>query len=202
MEFTPGPRFEYLPFDSTLYALAAEANPKSLGLVERTDWYWGDQDRDWTHARHAEADASLQGWTPLVVPQDAASLQVLRGMGDQFAERGVVGSFAVPADAFVHTQVGADVLLSAQLADGSPLPGWARFDARSGKFEFAAPAGFSGELRIKLTARDAQGREAATLFRFHVGDKRQEAGRAGLSEKLRDATQRQPGKRAVPVAAG
>jgi hypothetical protein len=90
--------------------------------------------------------------------------------------------------------------LTAKLADGSALPRWIRFDARSGKFSFEPSENFNGELRIKLTARDSQGREAVTLFRFHVGDKQvTAAGRAGLSQQLREAAQHKLGKRAAPA---
>jgi large repetitive protein len=96
----------------------------------------------------------------------------------------------VPSDAFVHTQAGTDVLLTAQLADGSDLPNWVLFDAQSGKFNISPPEGFKGELKIKLIARDTQGREASTLFRFHVGEKRPTGlGRSGFTEQLRHAAQ-------------
>jgi hypothetical protein len=200
IQFGAVPRFEYSPFDSTLYALTASANPMTLGLIERTSWSWADQDRDWAQDPQSETTAADLRWTTLVVPNEVASLQVFRGMGDQFAEGGAQGSFTVPADAFVHTQSGVEVVLTAKLADGSALPRWIRFDARSGKFSFEPSENFNGELRIKLTARDSQGREAVTLFRFHVGDKQvTAAGRAGLSQQLREAAQHKLGKRAAPA---
>jgi hypothetical protein len=45
-------------------------------------------------------------------------------------------------------------------------------------------------LKIKVTARDGQGHEVSSLFRFTVGEKMPAAGRLGLSEQLRFAGQR------------
>ena len=184
IEIPPGPNFTYSPFDSTLYALAAEANPKDWGLIERTDWQWE------TRSPIEGTTGDSLKWESWVVPSEVASLQVFRGMGDQFTEQGAATSFAVPSDAFVHTKMGTEVVLTAKLADGSDLPRWVRFDAQSGKFSVNPPEGFKGELKIKLIARDAQGREASTLFRFHVGEKRPTGlGRSGFSEQLRQAAQ-------------
>jgi len=162
IQFTPGPRFEYLPFDSTLYALAAEANPKALGLIERTTWSWmPSPDRDWTHDRYPAPAAAEPAWTPTIVPSETARLQVLHGMPDQFSKRGSVSSFAVPADAFAHSQADAQVSLKAEKSDGSALPTWLEFDAAAGVFRCSAPENFRGELKIRLSASDTQGREAA-----------------------------------------
>ncbi len=140
-------------------------------------------------------------WHAAVIPAEVPSLLVFRGMPDQFVEGGRDGSFTVPWDAFVHTERGAQVQLQATLANGGKLPDWLRFDARSGVF-VAVPAPDSrGELPIRLTARDQQGREASVLFRFRVGDAlrgtpervagepapSQKSGRPGLGDKLRAA---------------
>lgn len=201
IQFTPGPRFEYLPFDSTLYALAAEANPKALDLIERTTWSWmSSPDRDWLHDRYPDPAAAETGWTPAIVPAEQAILQVLHGMPDQFAKGGAISRFAVPADAFAHSQADVQVSLKAERSDGSELPTWLEFDAAAGVFRSMAPENFRGELRIRLSARDTQSREASTLFRFHVGDKPGMKGRSGLSEQLRDAAQHKRLHRA-PAAA-
>jgi VCBS repeat-containing protein len=202
IQFTEGPRFEHLPFDSTLYALAAEANPKALGLIERTTWSWmPSPDRDWAHDRYPDPATAEPGWTPVIVPAEVTSLKVLRGMPDQFAMRGSTSSFAVPSDAFAHSQADAQVELRAERADGSALPSWLDFDAAAGVFRCSPPENLREELRIRLTARDTQGREAATLFRFHVGDKPRTGGRSGLSEQLRQAAQQKLLQRQPAAAA-
>ncbi|WP_206668787.1 cadherin domain-containing protein [Lacisediminimonas profundi] len=128
------------------------------------------------------------GWQAMVLPSQAANLTVFRGVGDQFAERESVGSFPIPPDAFVHTKSDAWVELTAELADGSPLPKWLQFDSRSGVFKFVTPKAFDGELKIKLTAHDNAGREARTMFRFQVGEQNDKiGGRPSFSDQLKNA---------------
>jgi hypothetical protein len=98
-------------------------------------------------------------------------------------------------DSFFHTDSDAQVTLEATLADGSPLPAWMNLDSGSGQFEIVPPPQFRGELVIRLIARDAQGREAATVFRIQVGegaralnDGATPTGRTSLSDQLREAT--------------
>jgi hypothetical protein len=58
--------------------------------------------------------------------------------------------------------------LSAQSSDGTPIPGWLKFDSRTGRFEGTPPAGFEGTLSFKVTARDSQGRVAVQTFKIVV----------------------------------
>ena len=60
------------------------------------------------------------------------------------------------------------------------------------------PKGLNGELKIKLVARDLNGREAIALFRINVGEVRANgdaagnaaaSGKAGLTERLNKAGQ-------------
>jgi uncharacterized delta-60 repeat protein len=118
-----------------------------------------------------------------------------RGMSDQTISVGGETQILVPADAFAHTDPKAVVQLEARQANGRPLPSWASFDPRSGRFVVRPPAGFTGEVSIRVTAHDAQGHEAVTYFRFHVGGRGGQAfldgaGRAGLSDQIRLASQR------------
>ena len=69
-------------------------------------------------------------------------------------------------------------------------------------FALSPPDSFRGELKIKLWARDAQGREASTLFRLQVGDKRTGLiGRSGLSDQIRVVSQGLPGHRGYAESA-
>ncbi|PAU61717.1 VCBS domain-containing protein, partial [Pseudomonas indica] len=129
------------------------------------------------------------GFQMLVIEAPQPRLSLYHGIADQYAETETQTSFSVPYDAFAHTDPNERILLSATLANGQRLPAWVRFDPRSGKFELVAPAGYRGELNIKVVARDSQGREASALFRFNVGDHRAAAAgsRGGLSDQLRQA---------------
>ena len=145
------------------------------------------------------------GFQMLVIEASQPRLSLYHGIADQYAETEIQTSFSVPYDAFAHTDPNERILLRATLANGQRLPAWVRFDPRSGTFELVAPAGYQGELNIKLVARDSQGREASALFRFNVGDRRvaEASSRSGLSDQLRQAAALRSAEAKVrPLSAG
>jgi hypothetical protein len=128
-------------------------------------------------------------------------LVVNRGIVDQTIATSDRTEISIPADAFADTNPNAVIELSAQQANGRPLPNWVQFDPREGKFIIQAPPGVKGELAIKVVARDSTGHEAVSTFKIRVGSKQsgrqalldQPPGRLGLSEQLRiAAVTRQP----------
>ncbi len=188
---------EPIRFDSSLFPLNARFEAEDLRLTEPVDVTLNERSPLAQWARYFDTYAPQGDWRMSVIPAEQESLSVFRGMPDQFAELGRQNTIIVPWDAFVHTTAQAQVILTAQLQDGGALPAWVQFDAKKGKFVVQAPAGVRSELLIKLTARDAQGREATTLFKLHVSEKDTTAtdkpGRAGLSEQLHaTARARQP----------
>ncbi len=80
------------------------------------------------------------------------------------------GRFTIilPNDIFAHTDAGALVQLSATQADGDALPGWLLFNPRTGTFVGQAPPGTSGDLTVRVVARDQSGREAVAVIRITV----------------------------------
>ena len=119
------------------------------------------------------------------------NLSLFRGITDQFIEANQPTRFALPPDTFAHTKADVTVTVVAKLADGQDLPTWVQFDARSGTFQMVPPPGFNAELQIKVTANDAEGREASAIFKLTVGEgKPKPVGRNGLSEQIRLAAQR------------
>jgi hypothetical protein len=130
-------------------------------------------------------------------PQGAPeSLVVNRPMPDQSVSTSGRLNFTVPADTFASTNANTVIQLSAQRADGRPLPAWMSFNARTGQFTGEPPPGATGEVAVRLVARDAQGREAVTTFRFQLGARPSSqatpdgGGRASLSEQIRQAAER------------
>jgi len=103
------------------------------------------------------------------VPGVAPSLVVSNPLQDQATLSGSRFEMALPIGTFQHSDANAFVTLEAQQSNGSPLPGWLRFDSATGKFTGQPPAGFSGVLQISVIARDSQGREAVTTFKIKVG---------------------------------
>jgi len=137
--------------------------------------------------------AAPGGFQAVIIPRAAGApdtLQVNRGMNDTAAPTATLTEILVPVDAFAHTNPDTAIRLSMTQADGRPLPSWASFDATSGKLTLRPPAGFQGELTLRVAARDDQGREAVILFRVEVGaagaqGRTAPEGRSGLSEQLR-----------------
>ena len=138
-----------------------------------------------------------EGFRTVVAKAEDPALVLFQGVPDQFVDAGTRLSMTVPADAFAHTQPKAIVRLAAVLQDGRPLPGWVQFNGQTGQFTGDAPKGVTGELKIKLIARDLNGREAVALFRINVGEVRARgeaadtasSGKAGLTERLNKAGQ-------------
>ena len=138
-----------------------------------------------------ETLTSSSGFRAAVAEAAAPNLAVFRGITDQFIEGNKPASFVLPYDAFVHTRPEATIILVAKLANGDPLPAWVQFDPRSGTFQLNPPTGFSDELQIQVIARDGEGREASSMFRFFVGEKKAStSGRDSLSDQIRVATKR------------
>ena len=140
-----------------------------------------------------------EGFRTVVAKAEEPALVLFQGVPDQFVDANASLSMTIPADAFAHTQPKAIVRLAAVLQDGRPLPTWVQFNGQTGQFTGEVPKGLTGELRIKLIARDLNGREAVALFRINVGETRNggdagdaaasKAGKAGLSERLGKAGQ-------------
>ncbi|MEO7494524.1 MAG: putative Ig domain-containing protein, partial [Massilia sp.] len=130
-----------------------------------------------------------EGFRTVVAKADEPALVLFRGVPDQYVEAGRTLSLIVPADAFAHTQPKEVVRLTASLQDGRALPDWVQFDAQTGKFSGEVPAGTKSELRVKVTARDSQGREATAIFRVNVGVAATKGAplKVGLSDQLRQS---------------
>ncbi|ARP83129.1 hypothetical protein CAL12_21455 [Bordetella genomosp. 8] len=136
----------------------------------------------------------------VVMPSSAENqgLMLNRGMGDLIVAPASRVEVSIPPDAFAHTDPNAAIQLVAQLRDGKPLPAWVRFDSRAGKFVVDAPSGMSGEIAVRVIARDAAGNEAQTVFHIRVGARQASMlsgheGRAGLSDQLHQAAQQRGG---------
>ncbi len=181
------------PFDSAVTSISLAptasvvANPITLAMQKLADPL-----RSMDRIAFTDLYTSRAGFTVVVIESPQPRLSLYRGVSDQYADAGAASSFAIPFDAFAHSDPNERILLSAGLANGKSLPRWVHFDPQSGKFEIEAPDGYNGELMIKVIARDTQGREASALFRFSVGERKgvERNGRASLSEQLRQAGQR------------
>jgi len=143
-------------------------------------------------------DSAAAAYVPQQLPMAAQSgdgLVLLRSVNDlSISDSGRV-QWQVPADVFGHTNPLATVSLTMTLADGSPLPAWVKFDARTGRLEVQVPADFRGELVLQLTARDDQGKEVKTTVKLKPGA--QVAARAGVAEQFQRAALQRAGNAAA-----
>ncbi len=76
--------------------------------------------------------------------------------------------FVVPADAFIDSDPGEILALSATTADGLPLPAWLHFDAGNGLFWGKPLNGDVGVLPVRLTATDAGGASQSQIFAIAI----------------------------------
>jgi hypothetical protein len=157
-----------------------------------------------------DSGALLAAFTPFGLPEQAFggdALVVNVPIADLTIGTGERISVQLAADTFTSTSgSNTSIELSAQSADGRPLPGWLKFDGKAARFEGTPPPGFEGTLSFKVTARDANGKVAVQVFKIvvtkdgaaapapapvksssldrHFVDP---AGRSGLNEQMRAA---------------
>ena len=75
---------------------------------------------------------------------------------------------AVAEDAFVDADPGDVLYLSARLSDGSPLPGWLRFDEKRHRFEGCPPEGCTTVFTVTVVASDVDGLTASSSFELRA----------------------------------
>ena len=102
-------------------------------------------------------------------PGGGDALVVNTRVPDASFDPGTRISVTVPGDAFAHTRADATVTLSATRGDGAALPGWMNFNPRTGTFEGTPPPNFRGEVVVKVTARDGDGRQVVQTFKIVIG---------------------------------
>ncbi len=76
--------------------------------------------------------------------------------------------FTVPQEAFLHSDSNAVVQLSATTLDNQPLPPWIDFDPVTGTFTAVPPPGTSGDVTVRVIAKDQFGQQAAQEFKIIV----------------------------------
>ena len=116
-------------------------------------------------------------WVPEVInpkaiapPVEVPTLVMAERIPDQYADRNSVAGFAVPDRTFMVSTPGQQLTLTAEQANGTPLPTWLNFNSNTRRFEGQPPPDFVGEVKLKVTARDGQGGEAEAQFRLQIGN--------------------------------
>jgi Ca2+-binding RTX toxin-like protein len=78
--------------------------------------------------------------------------------------------FQIPANAFTDADEGDVLVLSAEQADGSALPGWLRFDPVTRSFTGTPTNDDVGSVAVKVLATDLFGKSAAQTFELAVNN--------------------------------
>jgi VCBS repeat-containing protein len=137
---------------------------------------------------------------PTTATGSAAALVVFHPIADMAVGTGAATVLQVPSDSFMHTDPTARVALTAIREDGGALPTWVTFDPQTGRFDVRPPQGYSGEIVIRVIARDQSGHEATQTFKIDVGVGRQ--GHLDLREidpSVADATREPASRHGDPV---
>lgn len=87
---------------------------------------------------------------------------------DQQVLAGRAYSFQIADNSFVDSDSTGPLSYTAALTDGSPLPGWLRFDADSRSFSGTPGFGAVGDLEIVVRATDAGGLSVSDVFVLSV----------------------------------
>jgi len=77
-------------------------------------------------------------------------------------------SWQLPAGSFADVDQGDTLSYSAQLADGSALPSWLRFDAATQTFSGRVPKDANGSMDIQVVASDGHGTQSIASDVFQV----------------------------------
>jgi Ca2+-binding RTX toxin-like protein len=79
-------------------------------------------------------------------------------------------SYTVSADAFTDIDTGDQLVYTAKLANGNPLPSWLNFDAVTRTFSGTPANADVGNLDVRVTAIDASGAAVADVFTIAVAN--------------------------------
>jgi hypothetical protein len=74
--------------------------------------------------------------------------------------------YQVPEDAFRHSQPGTQLNYEASAENGGTLPNWLRFDSAKLQIVGTKPQDSTGNIDVRITARDAYGNEASTVAKI------------------------------------
>jgi AAA family ATP:ADP antiporter len=107
-----------------------------------------------------------------VIEQNLGNLppQVGLPLPDMDITAGEISQFSLHEDSFLDPDEGDALRYLAFESFDSNLPRWVRFDALHRSFEFKPPPGSTGEIHIRVVARDFDGLEAEASFKVRFGD--------------------------------
>ncbi|MEJ6021971.1 putative Ig domain-containing protein [Ramlibacter sp. PS4R-6] len=132
------------------------------------------------------ADGTVTNYT-----NQSHAVSVAAPIADQAAHERANWSYTVSADTFFEADPGDMFVYTATLANGSALPGWLTFDARSHTFSGTPPTGSHDNLAIKVSVTNGANQTASDVFVLAITDGNS-APVAAQTIQAQNATEDQP----------
>jgi len=160
-------------FDDSGWANATEMGPLSTDpwgsavspteppIPEDSDGQW-----IWDATNNQLETIYLRYTVPFVSPQELPQLD--NPIADQTTTEEQGFSFTVPADTFSDGNPDEELTLSAELANGDPLPTWLSFDAETGTFSGTPDDPDLGTIDVRVTATDPRSATVDDVFSLTV----------------------------------
>lgn len=122
-------------------------------------------------ARYVFADGvvldAAEFWQRLVA-NVAAPPRLVQPLENRAVYVGQAFTLQLPAASFIDPNPGTELVYSASLANGNPLPAWLRFDSTTDSFTGTAPSGALGSYAVRVRATDPDGLTAEDVFGLDV----------------------------------
>lgn len=146
----------WLNFDPVTRVLSGTPAAANLGNLQFI--LWGTDNYGYAAGTYV----NLKVNPPNTAPVLASALP------DQNAYEGAAFSYTVASTAFTDPDAGDTLSYAATLADGSALPAWLNFNASTRAFTGTPPAGSTGKISVRVTARDTGNLSAADVFDISI----------------------------------
>ncbi|PSK80470.1 Calx-beta domain-containing protein [Limimaricola soesokkakensis] len=136
--------------------------------VDNDDLATGDQTLTLALQSIDGGDAiGAQSSATATVLEDDVATRLDQGIASQLTDEDAAFSFTVPSDAFVDAD-SPTLVMTAMLADDTPLPDWLSFDAETASFSGTPTQADIGPISIKVTAHDGTHLPVSALFELEV----------------------------------
>ena len=158
-----------------------------LGIAEgfaTTTTYWSDPlDPPWTAEELLEKGADVFGQPDLAPAAEAPELDVGMATISFKADAGEETIIEALDRLFDDVVSESGRVYEARMVDGTPLPDWISVDPATGGITVDAPDGYAGVVEIRVTVRDAAGREGVVTVEVEIDQQQSElsdAARRGM----------------------
>lgn len=142
----------WLNFDPATRVLSGTPAVANLGKLQFI--LWGTDNYGYAAGTYVNLTVNPPNTAPVLAS----------ALADQNAYEGATFSYTVASSAFTDPDAGDTLSYAATLADGLALPAWLSFNASTRAFTGTPPAGSTGKISVRVTARDTGNLSAADVF--------------------------------------